>query len=166
MAGPLGFCCNNMPFYAAGSRARDGAGVYSRPGGGRHHRQKGAAHQAALPFRQRLHQGDLLCLLPGPRQRSALLPSPATFVPRCPIWLVWGPFPCGITVPLAFGLAWSSMECLPRFWIFRPGRRQYCSVERKLRFWHRLTSVPIPAPKLCDPSFRLLISTVVTITLQ
>lgn len=60
---PVGITC---PVLAAGSRAGDGAGVHSCPGGGRHHRQEGAAHQTALPFRQRLHQGDLLFLLPGP----------------------------------------------------------------------------------------------------
>lgn len=43
------------PVLAAGSRAGDGAGVHSRPGSGRHHRQEGAAHQTALPLRQRLH---------------------------------------------------------------------------------------------------------------
>lgn len=39
---------------------------------------------------------------------SALLPSPSTFVPRRPIELLLGPFPCGIAAAFVFDLSGSS----------------------------------------------------------
>lgn len=71
------------PVLAAGSGAGDGAGLHPCPGGGRHHRQEGAAHQTALPFRQRLHQGDLPCLPPGPRWNCSA-PSPPCLCSQAP----------------------------------------------------------------------------------
>ena len=131
---------------AAGSGAGDGAGVHSRPGGGRHHRQEGAAHQTALPFRQRLHQGDLLCVLPGPRCGSALLPSPSASAARCPFWPVLGPLSCGMAEIHSTEQNWVLCRIVP---IFRLGRRrQYCSLEKEGSVCHVLTWVQIPIPRL------------------